>query len=76
MTILTAVFDGTVLRPEAPLDLAVNTRVRLTIEPTAEPAPVETSFLQTAMELDLDGPRDWSANLEDYLYGDVAEPRG
>jgi hypothetical protein len=76
MTTLTAVFDGTVLRPEAPIDLAANTRVRLTIEPTEEAAPVAASFLQTARALDLEGPRDWSANLEDYLYGDVAEPRG
>jgi hypothetical protein len=69
MTTLTAVFDGTVLRPEEPLDLAANTRVRLTIELTEEPAPAPSSFLRTARELDLDGPRDWSANLEDYLLG-------
>ncbi len=76
MTNLTAVFDGTVLRPEEPLDLAVNTRVRLTIELTAEAKPAPASFLRTARELDLDGPPDWSTNLEDYLYGDVVDPRG
>ena len=59
---LTALFDGTVLRPETPLDLAPNTRVRLTLEPSsAKPVPVASSFLRTARALDLDGPPDWSA---------------
>jgi hypothetical protein len=76
MATLIAVFDGTVLRPETPLDLAPNTRVRLTIEPSAEAPPVASSFLRTALALKLDGPPDWSDRLEDYLYGDVVEPRG
>ena len=28
------------------------------------------SFLQTARALKLDGPPDWSARLEEYLYGE------
>jgi hypothetical protein len=28
------------------------------------------SFLQTARSLNLDGPPDWSANVERYLYSD------
>jgi predicted ATP-dependent serine protease len=35
------------------------------VETTAEPA---LSFLHTARSLNLDGPPDWSANLENYLY--------
>jgi len=63
-----AVFDGNTLRPDEPLELAPNTRVRLTIE---LPSSTETppSFLRTARSLELDGPADWSANLEEYLYG-------
>jgi hypothetical protein len=59
-----AVFDGKNLLPEEPLELAPNTRVRLTIE---TPSPVEApmSFLKTARSLRLDGPADWSANLEE-----------
>lgn len=64
-----AVFDGQVLRPEGPLVLEPNTCVRITIE-TVEPTPVSaTSFLRTARSLHLDGPPDWAANLDTYLYG-------
>jgi hypothetical protein len=63
-----AIFDGKTLRPDEPLELAPNTRVRLTIEaPSPSLAPL--SFLRTARSLRLDGPVDWSANLEEYLYG-------
>ena len=54
-----AVFDGETLRPEEPLELAANTRVRLTIE-TSSPAKASMSFLRTARSLKLDGPADWS----------------
>lgn len=58
-----AIFDGQVLRPEGPLALEPNTRVRITIETldTAEKEP--TSFIDTARALNLDGPPDWSANF-------------
>jgi hypothetical protein len=65
-----AVFDGKTLRPEEPLELAPNTRVRLTIE-TPSPVEAPVSFLKTARSLKLDGPADWSANLEEYLYGET-----
>ncbi|MGH8569210.1 MAG: antitoxin family protein, partial [Gammaproteobacteria bacterium] len=43
---LEAIFDGKVLRPERPLTLEPNTRVRITIE-TAQPvAEKVTSFLR------------------------------
>ena len=69
-TTLYATFDGEVLRPDRPVPLAPNTRVRLIIE-TMEPEPEITSFLQTAQALDLDGPVDWSTRLEEYRYGEV-----
>jgi hypothetical protein len=67
-----AVFDGSTLRPDEPLELSPNTRVRLTIESLATPKP-SASFLRTARSLDLAGPRDWSSNLEAYLYGGRAD---
>jgi len=64
-----AVFDGTTLRPDEPLELPPNTRVRLTIESFETPKQAG-SFLRTARSLALAGPRDWSSNLEAYLYGE------
>jgi hypothetical protein len=68
-----AVFDGVTLRPDEPLELPPNTRVRLTIE-SASPPEAPKSFLRTARALRLAGPRDWSANLEAYLYGERPHP--
>ena len=68
---LQAVYDGHVLRPDEPLELAPDTRVHITIttiEGADKPAQQSASFLQTALALKLDGPPDWSARLEDYLY--------
>lgn len=61
------IYDGTMFRPERPVDLEPNTRVRVTIESTEAVAPKKRSFLQTARALKLDGPPDWSARLEEYL---------
>ncbi len=63
-----AVFDGQVLRPEEPLELKPNTRVRITIEVTPASERKTRSFLRTARSLNLTGPSDWSEHIEDYLY--------
>jgi hypothetical protein len=63
-----AFFDGMTLRPDEPLDLPPNTRVRVTIE-SAATLGTPGSFLDTARSLELSGPCDWSRNLEAYLYG-------
>jgi predicted DNA-binding antitoxin AbrB/MazE fold protein len=65
---LEATFDGQVLRPDKPLELQPNTRVRITIETETPPEKLR-SFLQTARSLNLQGPADWSARIEEYLYG-------
>lgn len=65
-----ALFDGQVFRPRQPVLLEPNTPVRITIETETSGDDEEMSFLDTARSLNLDGPADWSANLEDYLYGD------
>jgi predicted DNA-binding antitoxin AbrB/MazE fold protein len=66
-TIVEATFDGSVFRPVEPVSLAPNTSVRLTIETLN---PESASFLKTARSLHLEGPPDWSANLDKYLYGE------
>jgi hypothetical protein len=75
-----ALFDGKVLRPDTPLPLVANTRVRLTIEtlPVDEQSQEQRprSFLRTARSLNLEGPVDWSSNLDHYLYGEDNEPTG
>ena len=68
-----ALFDGVTLRPDEPLELPPNTRVRLTIE-SVTTAGTAGSFLRTARNLGLSGPRDWSTNLQAYLYGQKAHP--
>lgn len=64
-----AVFDGKVLRPTDTLTLEPNTRVRITIEPVEQTAKEASSFLDTALSLNLDGPEDWAVNIDTYLYG-------
>ena len=71
-----AVFDGKVLRPEDPLTLEPNTRVRITIE-TMEPSTEKgTSFLDIARSLNLEGPPDWAANIDAYLYDGESRHEG
>ena len=60
---LHALYDGKVLRPEEPLDLKPNIRVRITIEAPEVERPERRSFLETARSLKLEGPSDWSARL-------------
>ncbi|MDF5724215.1 MAG: hypothetical protein PUP91_27875 [Rhizonema sp. PD37] len=65
---IAAVFDGQVFRPTKPITPPANTHVQITIE-TLPPNEQETvSFLQTARSLNLEGPSDWSANVDKYLY--------
>ena len=73
--VIEATFDGTVFRPTKPVSLEPNTPVRLTVEPLNGTAKSESSFLQTARALNLDGPADWSTNLDKYLYGESVSGR-
>lgn len=68
--IVEAVYDGSVLYPESSLDVAPNTRVRITVEPLPVPVPKRKSFLTTARSLNLTGPADWSENFEEPVHGD------
>jgi len=60
---LDAIFDGNVFRPDGPIQLEPNTRVRLTIERAPTSAPESESFLRVARSLNLEGPPDWSSRL-------------
>ena len=66
-----AIFDGKVFRPAEFIALKPNTKVKITIE-TIQPSKngEAKSFLQTAREMNLDGPPDWSAHVKEYLYGE------
>lgn len=63
-----AVFDGRALWPEEPLDLPPDTTVEITVK--RAPTKPARSFLAVARSLNLDGPKDWSRRLEEYLYGE------
>ena len=63
-----ALFDGQVFHPDRPISLKANTRVRIIIENLSAEENELSSFLDTAESLNLDGPSDWSANLDHYLY--------
>jgi predicted DNA-binding antitoxin AbrB/MazE fold protein len=64
-----AVFDGKVFKPDGPLPIEPNTRVKITIESVELHKGKGSSFLRTARSLKLEGPPDWAANLDAYLYG-------
>ena len=67
---LTAVFDGSVLRPEAPLDLKPNTRYRLRVEQELAKADSENAWdTLEAMIGTQQQPEDWAAEHDHYLYG-------
>ena len=63
-----ATYDGQAFLPASPIKLKPNTRVQLSVEVEDEPV----SFFEVAQSLKLDGPPDWSRNLDKYLYGEQA----
>jgi hypothetical protein len=87
-TTIDATFDGEVFRPTQPVALEPNTPVKLTVETAAPPKAAEAATTKTgkpysfldalrSMQID-DGPPDWSANVDKYLYGHLhdEEPDG
>jgi hypothetical protein len=59
-----------VFHPKEPVSLEPNTSVRLTVELLKDSSKSTASFLKTARSLNLEGPPDWSENLDKYLYGE------
>ena len=66
--ILEATFDGHVFRPVASVELLPDTRVQLVVTVKATTDEEPASFLRTALSLKLNGPKDWSSRVDDYLY--------
>ena len=73
VTTIEALFDGTAFYPAETLTLEPNTRVRITVETLLPPSEQQLSFLQTSLSLNLEGPPDWSSNLDSYLYGEPTD---
>lgn len=63
-----AIFDGKVFQTDEPVELQPNTRVRIFVETLPSKDESVMSFLHTARGLNLDGPPDWSMNLDSYFY--------
>lgn len=61
-----AIYDGRVFLPVHPVELPINTHVQIAITADELFSP---SFLDVAEELALEGPSDWSIQLDEYLYG-------
>lgn len=76
MEVIPAMYDGKSLLLDNPLKLKPNTRVLVRIETVVETMNKKRSFLKTARSLNLDGPKDWSERLDDYLYHRQVESHG
>ena len=63
-----ALFDGEVFRPAEPVALEPNTYVQIIVSTVSGNSKEPVSFLRVARALNLEGPPDWSANLDKYLY--------
>ena len=75
---LEATFDGEVFRPDAPVDLEPNTKVKVIVEEPKKLKLVEMpknnkgepyAFLKYARSVSIDAPPDFASNLDQYLYG-------
>lgn len=66
---LEATFDGQVFRPTETVELQPDTRVQLVVTVKVTPEEKPKSFLRVARSLKLQGPKDWSSRVDDYLYG-------
>ncbi|MBF2007977.1 antitoxin family protein [Chlorogloeopsis fritschii PCC 9212] len=66
---ITAVFDGSVLRPDVSLDLTPNTRYVITIQELKEPSSGDAWDVLEAIAGTVDAPSDWASEHDHYLYG-------
>ena len=79
--ILDATYDEEVFRADEPIELASNTKVKIIVEDEETPKKLKLvempkkgkgepyAFLKYLESLNLDGPSDFSRNLDEYLYG-------
>ena len=75
--IVNVTFDGEVFRPDEPVDLKPNTKVKITIEKEKKLKLVMVpknakgkpyAWLDYLISVNLDGSSDFSTNLDDYLF--------
>jgi hypothetical protein len=68
---ITAVFDGTVLRPDTKVNLRPNNRYVITIAemPSLPPVAGDAWDVLEALAGSIEGPADWAAEHDHYLYG-------
>ncbi len=72
---ITALFDGEVLRPEDPVDLKPNARYLLTVEQEVQEAHGPNAWeMLEALAGTIEGPHDWAAEHDHYLYGVPKRP--
>ncbi len=68
--LLTAVFDGEVLRFEGPVDLKPHTRYHLILQQASPSvAPQDAWDVLARIAGSVEGPEDWAAEHDHYLYG-------
>ena len=68
---LEATFDGKVFRPTQTVELEPDTKVEIIVTIKSVPEEKTKSFLRTARSLKLQGPKDFSTRIDDYLNGEV-----
>jgi hypothetical protein len=75
---LRVVFDGTVFRPEGPIDIEPNTSCVIRIVSQSPlPEKRETAWdVLDRMSGTIEGPGDWSAEHDHYLYGTPKRQQG
>lgn len=66
--VIHAIYDGSAIQPEEALPFRANTRLHIVVAEVPRSGS-GASFLQIAEALTLPGPSDWSARLDEYLYG-------
>ena len=67
--VLKAIFDGKVFRPEGSVRIPAHSPVKLTVQtsPTRKKGK-PYSLLRKVAAMKLEGPKDFSENLDEYLY--------
>ena len=66
--VLKAVYDGKVFRPEEPVSIPAHTSVNLLVSEAKKKKGKPYSLFRAAAAMKLKGPKDFSENLDEYLY--------
>lgn len=68
---VTALYDGKKFTPEKPINLPANARCILTVIPIPDGVEDHRTAVDVLKELagTIEGPEDWSAEHDHYLYG-------